>query len=185
MEILSRLRKEHGDILHGLDYISKARDALEKNRQPPTRFFQLAILFFREYADKYHHYKEEYLLFSVLARNKRGEIDLEMGALRYQHELNRDSLSKIEKSLNGYAMGNEIAVSTLLLNLASFISVLKRHIYREDHLFFPMAQAELSESEKKALKDQFDREEVAADGESVVEKNRARLEEMAALISTV
>jgi hemerythrin-like domain-containing protein len=185
METLTKLTKEHGDILQGLDYLSKAKDALEKNKCPPKRFFESAILFFREYADKFHHYKEEYLLFSFLARNKQGELDLEMGSLRYQHELNRECIAKIEKSLNGYEMGSEIAITTLLMNIAAFISILRRHIYREDHLFFPMAEAELSENEKENLQTQFDQEEAAVDGESIIHRNQKRLQEMSALISEI
>jgi len=179
------LTKEHGNILEGLGYLSRAKDALEKNRCPQKKFFESAVLFFREYADKFHHYKEEYLLFSFLARNKEGEIDLEMGSLRYQHELNRECISKIEKSLNGYEMGSEIAITTLLMNLAAFISILRRHIYREDQLFFPMAEAELSENEKETLQNQFDQEEAVVDGESIIHRNQKRLQEMAVLISEI
>jgi hemerythrin-like domain-containing protein len=94
-------------------------------------------------------------------------------------------MAKIEKSLVGYEMGSEIAVTTLLMNLAAFISILRRHIYREDQLFFPMAEAELSENERETLQGQFDQEEAAMDGESISHRNQKRLQEMAALISTV
>ena len=183
MEISHDLIKEHGRILQGLEYLSMARHALEKNLHPPKEFFETAVLFFREYADKFHHYKEEFLMFSFLARKKEGSIDLEMGSLRYQHELNRGCIAKIEKSLNGYDMENEIAVTTLLVNLSSFISILRRHIYREDYLFFPMAEAELSESEKKLLLQQFKQEEETVGGKKAIVRNQTLLQEMSALIS--
>ncbi len=185
MKILKKLTKEHGDILQGLDYLTMAMMALEKNRRPSKKFFTAAVAFFREYADKFHHYKEEYLLFSFLAKNKGGEIDLEMGSLRYQHELNRECLNKIEKSLNGYEIENEIAVTSLLMNLAAFISILKRHIYREDELFFPMAEAELSDDEREILQNQFDEEEIAVDGNSIIHRSRKQLQEMGELISEI
>lgn len=97
-----------------------------------------------------HHYKEEYLLFSLLASKKGGKIDLEIGALRHQHEINRRCIKKIEESIKGYETKSEIAVTTLLENLAAYISILKRHIHREDQVFFPMAEAELSGAEKNA-----------------------------------
>jgi hemerythrin-like domain-containing protein len=184
MMIISQgLTQEHGRILQGIEYLSMARDALEKNRHPPKKFFELAVLFFREYADRFHHYKEEYLMFSFLARKKEGAIDLEMGSLRYQHEINRTCIAKIEKSLDGYDMGNEIAVTTLLVNLASFISILRRHIYREDHLFFPMTEIELSEDEKIVLMQQFNQEEKALDMEKILVRSQGLLQEMNDLIS--
>ena len=55
MEISHDLIKEHVRILQGLEYLSMARHALEKNLHPPKEFFETAVLFFREYADKFHH----------------------------------------------------------------------------------------------------------------------------------
>jgi hemerythrin-like domain-containing protein len=162
--------------------LSKAKDALEKNRHPPKEFFDAAVQFFREYADRFHHYKEEYLLFSLLAQKKEGDIDLEIGALRYQHELNRKCIARIEAALQGYETGNEIAVTTLLLNIASFISILKRHIFREDQLFFPMAEAELSEEEKDRLQSQFNQEETALKETCMIEESRTCLDKMAAVL---
>ncbi len=182
MEILEKLITEHGVILKGLASLSEAKDALEKNRHPPKAFFDAAVVFFREYADRFHHYKEEYILFSLLARKKDGDIDLEMGALRYQHELNRKCIAKIEAALHGYETGNEIAATTLLMNLASFISILKRHIFREDQLFFPMADAELSDDEKQQLENQFKQEETALNETCLIEESRTRLKEMAAIL---
>ncbi len=178
MEVLTKLTEEHALILQGINCLETARDALEKSCHPPVAFFETAVLFFTEYADKLHHYKEEYLLFGFLASKKGGSIDLEMGALRYQHEVNRQCLKKIKDSLKGYGTKNEIAVTTLLENSAAYISILKRHIYREDQLFFPMAETELSENEKNQLKKQFEAEENGLNTNKVLRDNLSRLQNM-------
>jgi hemerythrin-like domain-containing protein len=183
MEVLTKLTHEHAQILQGINCLETARAALEKNQHPPVDFFETAILFFTEYADRLHHYKEEYLLFSSLASKKGGSLDLEIGSLRYQHELNRGCIKKIKESLNGYETNTEIAVTTLLKNIAAYISILKRHIYREDQLFFPMAESELSENEKRRLKEQFDEEEAALKAKKINSENLARLCKMKNLIS--
>lgn len=183
MEVLKELIEEHAHILKGLSYLEAARDALERNLSPPSDFFKTAVLFFSAYADRLHHYKEEYLLFSLLASKKGGKIDLEIGALRHQHEKNRRSIRKIKDALKGYETKSEIAVTTLLENLAAYISILKRHIHREDQLFFPMAKAELSEAEKKMLQTSFLDEETGSDAQEMVGDNMARLRKMKHLIS--
>lgn len=94
MKVLKELTREHRHILQGIQHLEMARTALENNLRPPSSFFHTAALFFSEYADRLHHFKEEYLLFSLLAAKKGGKIDLEMGALRHQHELNRKSIKK-------------------------------------------------------------------------------------------
>jgi hemerythrin-like domain-containing protein len=88
----------------------------------------------------------------------------------------------LERSINGYEMKNEIAITSLLENLASFISVLSRHIYREDNLFFPMVEHELSVDEKATLLKQFEIEEKKLNKKNPIENNLELLKEMEKLI---
>lgn len=182
MEVLMKLIQEHANILQGINCLEAAREALEKSKHPPVAFFETAAIFFTEYADRLHHYKEEYLLFSFLASKKDGSIDLELGSLRYQHELNRRYMQRIKHSFKGYENGSEIAVTTLLESIAAFISILKRHIHREERLFFPMAESELSENEKKGLKQQFDEEE-GLNTKKIIDKNLSRLKKLKQLMT--
>ncbi len=185
MDIFKTLTREHHHILTGLVCLEKAKNALEENKQPPAVFFEESVLFFSQYADRLHHYKEEFLLFSILASKKEGTIDLEVGALRHQHELNRKLMGKIQNALKGYMAGSEIAVTTVLRNLSPYISVLRRHIYREDHLFFPMAEKELSEKDIKGLTSHFFLEEADNDAQRIRKENLSRLQKMEKLIAEV
>ena len=184
MNITQALVNEHVIILKGLSLLTIARDKIERNEHPLKEFFEKAVPFFRNYADKYHHYKEEFLMFGFLAQKKEGQLDHEIGSLRHQHEVGRECISRIEKSINGYAMGNEIATTSLLQNLASFISILSRHIYREDNLFFPMVEQELSSHEKATLLEQFKIEEKTLKKDNPLANNLALLKEMELLIKT-
>jgi len=182
MKITQALIDEHIIILKGLGFFKTTRDRIEKNQHPPKQFFQSAVSFFRYYADQYHHYKEEFLMFGFLARKKEGLLDLEIGSLRHQHEIGRQFLTNVEKSINGYDMKNEIAITSLLENLASFSSVLTRHIFREDHLFFPMVEQELSSNEKKMLMEQFKIEQQELEKRNPLEKNLELLDGMQKLM---
>ena len=182
MKITRALIDEHVLIVRGMAFLRTARDKIEQNQHPPPAFFRKSVLFFRNYADQYHHYKEEFLMFGFLAQKSEGRLDLEIGSLRHQHETGRRFLTRVEKSINGYGMKNEVAVTSLLENLASFISVLSRHIFREDHVFFPMVEKQLSETEKKTLLMQFRQEEAALEKKNPVEKNFELLNEMERLI---
>ncbi len=183
MNITRALVDEHVLIIKGLQCLRVARDKIERNQHPPIVFFETAVPFFRNYADKYHHYKEEFLMFGFLARKKEGELDLEIGSLRHQHEVGRRFLTRLERSINGYAMNSEIAITSLLENLASFISVLSRHIFREDNLFFPMVEQELSSDEKVLLMEQFKLEEAALEKRNPLAINLELLGDMEKLIA--
>jgi len=184
MNITQTLKDEHVLILKGLECLRMARDKIERNQHPPKLFFQKAVPFFQNYADKYHHYKEEFIMFGFLARKKEGQLDLEIGSLRHQHEIGRQFLTRLKKSISGYEMKNEIAITSLLENLASFISVLSRHIFREDNLFFPMVEQELPLDEKATLLEQFKLEEEKSNSMNPIENNLELLKEMEKLIST-
>jgi len=183
MNITQALEDEHVLILKGLDLLRIARNKIERNQHPPKSFFEKAVSFFRNYADKYHHYKEEFLMFGFLAQKKEGQLDLEIGSLRHQHETGRRFLIKLEKSINGYGLKNEIAITSLLENLTSFISILSRHIYREDNLFFPMVEQELSTDQKTTLLEQFKLEEEALKKRNPLPNILKILEDMEKLIA--
>ena len=121
-------------------------------------------------------------MFSLLAKKKDGEIDLDIGALRHQHERGRSFLENIEKSINGYAMGNEIAVTTLMENLAAYVSLLRRHIHIEDHCFFNMARKELNQDEQRVLMNQFIEEERKAECQKIKSKSQEMVEQMERII---
>ncbi len=183
MEITAKLIEEHMVILKGVGYLKLARKTLETCGQPPVGFFENAIPFFRNYTDKYHHYKEEYLMFGFLARKKDGAIDLEIGSLRHEHEIGRMCIKEIENSLPGYSKNSEIAIAKLLKNLSSFISILTRHIYKEDRLFFPMVEKELSPGEKQVLGEQFDKEEASLGKKAFLAECMENLEQMGQIVS--
>ena len=182
MKSLEIMKKEHRLIRHALDIASAAKEKLEAGERPPHEFFEKAVEFSRTFADKFHHFKEEYLMFGLLAGKKDGLYDGEIGALRYQHERCRKCIDLIENSIHGYSQRDAIATTMLLENLASYISLLKLHIYIEDHIFFPMVEKELSEDEDRMLSEQFRYEEKGTGTEDFFETSRKLILEMTTLI---
>ncbi|MBW2178205.1 MAG: hemerythrin domain-containing protein [Deltaproteobacteria bacterium] len=182
MKATEILAKEHHLILRALDTFTLAKAKLENGDYPEMMFFKKAVEFSKIFSDEFHHFKEEYLMFGLLAQKKNGALDLEMGALRYQHERNRFFLKNIEHSIDGYNLHNEIAITTLLENLASYISILRRHIHKEDHLFFKLADQELTQAEHNTLTDQFLLEDQNADGHEIYERSRNLVDEMQTMI---
>jgi len=182
MKSLEILIKEHSLIVYALECLTAARDRLEKGKRPPGEFFQKAVEFFQTFADKFHHFKEEFLMFGLLSQKNDGAYDVEIGTLRYQHERCRTFIDKIKASIGGYSIGDEIATSILLENLASYISLLKLHIYIEDHIFFKMVEQTLSQEEDRSLLSQFRIEEERNGKKDYFEKSRDLVCRMGTLI---
>ncbi|MCF8044741.1 MAG: hemerythrin domain-containing protein [Desulfarculaceae bacterium] len=173
MTVIQILKKEHYLILQTVDLLARSRDYLEKGVIVSSEFYEKAMRFCHDFADRFHHYKEEFLLFGLLAHKKEGRLDAVMGTLRYQHERCSQCVTEIENVLKTDRKYDEMTVTFLLENLSVYVSLLRRHIYLENTVFFPMADRSLTDEEKDSLSDQFAAEEARLDLQgSVSEENR-------------
>lgn len=68
MSPIEKLMDEHKNILTGLDILEQNADLLEEGKKIDPEFFTKIIDFIRNYADKYHHAKEETILFVKLEK---------------------------------------------------------------------------------------------------------------------
>jgi hemerythrin-like domain-containing protein len=157
MKPMETLRNEHGLIRQYLDQLELARKRMDSGKRPPREFFELGLRFAREFADEYHHIKEEHILFVQLAQKHGGEMDGQTESLRHQHETGRDQIAAIGAALDGYEAGNPVKTDQIKEALAAYIPMLRDHIHTEDHLFFPLAEKALSPEEHAQLQVEFDR----------------------------
>ncbi len=155
MHVTRVLIQEHVLIKQVLHLLDRSRQALEAGDPVPGLFFEKAVTFCEQFADQFHHFKEEFLLFGMLSYKKQGELDTAMGVLRYQHERCRQSIARIRTALPRYGENDEMAATRVLENLGVYVSLLHRHIGMEDRIFFPMAEQFLSREEADSLQEQF------------------------------
>ena len=181
MEAIDILTKEHDLIREFLENLALTVNQLEVGENPPREFFEKGRVFAGAFADKYHHYKEEYVMFAHLAEKREGEIDEQIDSLRYQHERARNYWVEILSSLDGYERGGQIPTTKLLENTASYVSLLRRHIHREDHVFYPMAEELLSDQEHRMLLDEFAKVNEKYGGE-MFERSRQLVREMGQML---
>jgi len=176
------LMKEHDLIRRVLDNCSVAVEKMENGEKPPKEFFEKAVEFAHTFSDRHHHFKEEYLMFVRLAQKKNGAIDAEIDALRYQHDRSRNLIAEISQSISRYAEGQDPQATIILEDMAAYISLLRRHMQREDHVFYPMADKELSASEQQDLLGEFQKEDAKTNGKAVLETAQRLETEMGAIL---
>jgi len=162
---IETLSNEHGLIRHYLNVLALAESKIQEGQHPPREFFDKAVEFARGFADRFHHFKEEHVMFVRLAQKRKGEIDGQLDTLRYQHERGRNLIGGIARAVEGYAAGDMMKTADLLENMAAYISLLRHHIHIEDHVFYPMALEELSAEEMAALGEEFRKERERQGGE--------------------
>lgn len=126
--IIETLINEHKyikDLIYILKYISTKNNFLEKYHDDLNKI----TLYLSEFADSFHHQKEENLLFSLF-RNK--EI---VETMYEEHEIGRSLRLGIVK-----AKSNEEAKDYI----EQFCNMLDNHIHKEDHVLFPYLDRNLT-----------------------------------------
>ena len=181
MDPIEILVDEHKLILRGLDLLTTAAEKIVRNQNPPKEFFEKAVDFTFRFTNKFHHYKEEIVMFGLLAQKHEGEIDAELERLRQQHAALHDYMDEISRSLDAYSKNQDSEVRRLHRNLSEYIEILRRHVNAENRIFYPLVVKTLTEDEMLELKQEFDRYAAKA-GPDTVKECEALIDEMGELV---
>ena len=109
------------------------------------------IDFIRSYADRFHHGKEEAILFKCFDENS--EI---IQAMRDDHETGRSHVKAISEALEKGDAQTSMPISH------AYRELLPAHIKKEDEILFPWMDRNLSEADKDNLSLQFNEADMAA-----------------------
>ncbi|MBU0983233.1 MAG: hemerythrin domain-containing protein [candidate division Zixibacteria bacterium] len=167
MKAVTILKEEHVLILKFLDQLTLAADNIIRNEEPSKEYFEHAVAFARQYADKLHHHKEEEIMFRLLAQKHGGAIDNDLERLKQQHLQCRDYISAISDAIDGYHAGKVTLARQIHRNLMDYVATLRDHITYENVTFFPQVTRMLTEKEFAVLEDEFDKWETKVGGDSL------------------
>jgi hemerythrin-like domain-containing protein len=103
-----------------------------------------SIDFIRSYADKYHHAKEEDILFKYFDEN--AEI------IQVMHEDHRNARAHVKAILEALDDRDQKAVAE---HLDAYQALLSEHIKKEDEILYPWMDRDLSDSQIGKLFSQF------------------------------
>ncbi len=157
MNALGKLKEDHKLVRRFLDNLFLAHDFLVEREEVPASVFEKALKFSKDFMNKYHHFREEYVLFMKLAEKKGGSIDPQIVSLRDQHERSRDIVSKIKEALKGYESGDEVALTRLTENVGFYVSLERQHVNRENHVFYPMVAELFTDDDMAEIDREFAR----------------------------
>jgi hemerythrin-like domain-containing protein len=144
------LSEEHQNILKVIDAMLSECDSLENGKELDKNFFERAIEFIKNYADTFHHAKEEDILFKVMLDNADGMHCNPIPVMLHEHDLGRKFVSSMVEGLKGNN------TQLLIENARGYGFLLKDHIYKEDQILYPMAEEALSEEQKERVQLLYD-----------------------------
>lgn len=147
---------EHRNIEPMLEVVRKACFQILEGKDVNYDDFALIIEYIREYADAYHHRKEEVMLFNRMLEHLGvlGEKTIKYGML-VEHDLGRMYINNLEEALKNLKAGNEEAKLDVIANAISYTDLLKRHINKEDNVIYKFALRELDEGVINTINEEF------------------------------
>lgn len=144
------LSKEHENILRVVDALELEITQL-KNKEIDSYFFKKVIEFIKNYADKFHHAKEEDILFKEFTKcaNEGGTHCNPVGQMLFEHEEGRKNIKMMELGLK------ENNKKYLIKGASAYIQLIREHIVKEDSILYPMSDEALNDKVKKTMLKKF------------------------------
>jgi hemerythrin-like domain-containing protein len=170
MEPIGPLMWEHRTIERAVGLLRKELGKIRGGGKPAPEFLEITVDFFRTYADRTHHGKEEDILFRELARKRLSpELSRTMDELKAEHVRGRALVGRIDDFAKS---GSD--PDSLLVVLEELAELYPRHIEKEDkHFFYPVLDYFSREERDNMLREFYD-----FDRQLIHEKYKALLEQM-------
>lgn len=161
MDAIDILMIEHKEIKKVLAAIKKDCEDLAEGSEVDIQFYRNAIDFVRNFADSYHHRKEEKKLFNIMS-----EADERVGSgpvkgMLIEHDLGRAYIGNLKDALDDYEKGTPKRKAYIIANALSYVSLLENHIQKEDTAIYMAARRILSTKVQSSLAKEF--EDIEAD----------------------
>lgn len=174
MQISNDLKSEHQLILKYIELMERYIEFGLKNNG--TQLFwdkaETFIHFIQNFADKFHHAKEEDILFRHMALPGVLTHCNPLPQMLMEHDLGRGCVQGMKEALNSSDLGK------LVKSAREYGALLKEHIFKEDHILFPMAEEGIPELDKQSLVEEYDNVETKLGARVLWEEYENQLAEL-------
>jgi hemerythrin-like domain-containing protein len=149
------LENDHVHILRLIDVM----ELFTNLSKPDISDLETIVSLIKNYADGFHHQKEEKLLFPMLAEKGFSPEQGPVAVMLHEHAVGRNFVKGMSEALAIYKDGDENAIPGIVLNMRGYISLLRNHIAKENNILFRMADNVLTPDDHQALLKEFSKVE--------------------------
>lgn len=186
MKAVKVLMDEHQNILRMLKVVRSLCLQTFNTKEVYYKGYYDAIDFIRNYADKFHHGKEEDILFDKMSSElgpaiKQGPI---YGMLA-EHDLGRLFVKTLEEALHAAEKGSEEAKIDIVANAIAYTDLLHRHIDKEDTAIFTFAESSFNEDMHQEIDNLFEGAKERLDSDATERKYIAMLEALEKYVNNI
>ncbi|MFH1636811.1 MAG: hemerythrin domain-containing protein [Candidatus Woesearchaeota archaeon] len=169
------MAEEHRLIRRGLELLDTAAVKVTRSKLPEG-FWPDMVGFFKNFAGKCHHAKEESHLIPEIIRYNKPDAKEWCGLIIEEHEKGRELISEIE--VYSRMLGNDPEAPLKLIKaLRTYIKLLQAHIAKEDHMF-PRLAMPFPRGLMERLFRSFEEEDRASIGSGGIEKYKDLIERL-------
>jgi hemerythrin-like domain-containing protein len=151
--------QEHRTIEQVILCLEEMADRCEAGQRLDSASAGEALDFFRVFADRCHHGKEEDLLFPLMESKGFSREHGPTGVMLDEHQQGRRHIRAMSEALERISSGDIGAQGPFIEHARRYAELLRQHIFKEDHCLFPMAEQVLSETDQSALSQSFSKAE--------------------------
>lgn len=156
MDSILVLEQEHENISEIIELMKNKSIEFINKKSINVEFVELLIFILKEYADKFHHRKEEEILFNKMQKDlgRIGEVMILNGML-VEHEIARGIIFDLSQNINDYKneKSDENFVE-VIGNLMGYRRHLQKHIEKENTVVYPYGKNNLSEERLKEVEEE-------------------------------
>jgi hemerythrin-like domain-containing protein len=157
MKATELLIQEHELIKQCLRIINIVCDKLESGEQVDSLHLEKIVTFIRNFADKYHHSKEEDILFDEMCKIGFSKESGPISVMLSEHDMGRKLVKEINNALELYQDGDKNATAVIVEMAQKYSTLLDQHIDKENKVLYPMADARLSQEQQKSMLEEFEK----------------------------
>lgn len=172
------MREEHRVIQRVLQCLTAATDRAEKDGNLDGDSIRKMIEFFRGFADRCHHGKEEAHFFPVARHRGVGCAPGNIDILLAEHEEGRTHIRAMDENLSAAEKGDVQAKARFCQEARQYVRLLTEHIRKEDDCLFPTADTALTATDQEALVRAFEQLEREEMGEGAHERLHVLADEL-------
>ena len=163
-DVTKVMSEEHQLILRMITLVENNTALMENRQFRNWQFFLDAVDFIRNYADRFHHAKEEDVLFVALVKNGMPEKQSPIEAMLMEHDHGRAFVCNIEDAATRTLAGELGLVPVIAENAKNYAELLRNHIDKEDNILYPLAERVLPEDVRADILEAYQRAEKEASG---------------------
>jgi hemerythrin-like domain-containing protein len=151
LNITQALVDEHTLILRMIALLERNASRTAAGSYSNWQFYLDGVDFIRNFADRFHHAKEEDVLFEALVKNGMPRENSPIAAMLMEHDQGRAYVVAMEAAARETLAGQAGREGIIAENALAYAELLRGHIAKEDEILYPLAERVIPDTMRDAI----------------------------------